>query len=258
MMKINFLNFNFFYKIIIFLLILLLAEGIFHFYYYLISQKFDFITYKMQTGYNNAIWSENGFIELLQVVFLLISTILFYYFLKKNFNYFKILLKSLIIFYFLGLLYYLFEEISWGQHFFGWQTTQFFLNINTQNETNFHNTSSILNELPRNLLLIWCSLSFFLVRFINDKFYIMKNLILPNINLKFISILILLFVIPDKLVDIFSLAPGHPALNNNEIFLNIFYEIISFNFIRLSELQELLFNLYILCHSYYLIKLRFV
>ena len=110
----------------------------FHFYYYLISQKFDFITYKMQTGYNNAIWSENGFIELLQVVFLSISTILFYYFLKKNFNYFKILLKSLIILYFLGLLYYLFEEISWGQHFFGWQTTQFFLNINTQNETNFH------------------------------------------------------------------------------------------------------------------------
>ena len=79
---------------------------------------------------------------------------------------------------------------------------------------------------------------------------------LPNINLRFISILILVFVIPDLLIDKFSLAPGHPALNNNEILLNIFYEIISFNFIRLSELQELLFNFYILCHSYYLMKLK--
>ena len=36
--------------------------------------------------------------------------------------------------------------------------------INHQNETNLHNTSSVFNELPRNLLLIWCSLSFIFVK----------------------------------------------------------------------------------------------
>lgn len=256
MNKITLIKFSFIYRIFLCFLVLLLIEGVFHFYYYLISQKFTFITYKEQTGYNNIIWSENGLVELLQVFFLLISIILFFNFLKKNFNYLNLNLKALKLLYLLGILYYFFEEISWGQHFFGWQTTEFFSKINTQNETNFHNTSSVFNELPRNLLLIWCSLSFVFVRLINDKFNRFKKFLLPNINLRFISILILVFVIPDLLIDKFSLAPGHPALNNNEILLNIFYEIISFNFIRLSELQELLFNFYILFHSYYLMNLK--
>ena len=256
MNKITLIKFSFIYRIFLCFLVLLLIEGVFHFYYYLISQKFTFITYKEQTGYNNIIWSENGLVELLQVFFLLISIILFFNFLKKNFNYLNLNLKALKLLYLLGILYYFFEEISWGQHFFGWQTTEFFSKLNTQNETNFHNTSSVFNELPRNLLLIWCSLSFVFVRLINDKFYRFKKFLLPNINLRFISILILVFVVPDLLIDKFSLAPGHPALNNNEILLNIFYEIISFNFIRLSELQELLFNFYILFHSYYLMNLK--
>ena len=256
MYKSIFIKFSFIYRIFLSFLVLLLIEGIFHFYYYLISQKFTFITYKEQTGYNNIIWSENGLVELLQVFFLLITIIFFFNFLKKNFNYSNLSFKAIKLLYLSGILYYFFEEISWGQHFFGWQTTEFFSKINTQNETNFHNTSSIFNELPRNLLLIWCSLSFVFVKFINYKFEKLKKFVLPNINLRFISILILIFVIPDKLIDNFSLAPGHPALNDTEILLNNFFLIISFNFIRLSELHELLFNFYILCHSYYLIRLK--
>ena len=76
----------------------------------------------------------------------------------------KKIVKTFIIIYFLGILYFFLEEISWGQHFFGWQTPEFFSNINHQNETNIHNTSSLFNELPRNLLLIWCSLSFVFVK----------------------------------------------------------------------------------------------
>jgi hypothetical protein len=158
--------------------------------------------------------------------------------------------------YLLGILYYFFEEISWGQHIFGWQTQEFFSNINSQNEINIHNTSSLFNELPRNLLLIWCSLSFIFVKILKTEFFSLKYIIFPNKNLKFISILILIFFVPDLLVDKLDLAPGHPAANDTEILLNIFFEIISFNFVRLSELQELLFNFYILWHSYYLNKVK--
>ena len=42
--------------------------------------------------------------------------------------------------------------------------------------------------------------------------------------------------------------------SDNEIFLNMLFEVISFNFIRLSELLELLFNYYVMSHSYYLAK----
>jgi hypothetical protein len=252
----NILKFNFFYKVFVYFVILLLFEGIFHFYYYIISQKIDFIPFKNQTGYNSIIWSENGLVEFLQLIFLLISAIFLVKFIKKTFNNINIILKTFIIMYMLGILYYFMEEISSGQHIFGWQTQEFFSNINSQNETNIHNTSSLFNELPRNLLLIWCSLSFIFVKILKTEFFSLKYIIFPNKNLKFISILILIFFVPDLLVDKLDLAPGHPAANDTEILLNIFFEIISFNFVRLSELQELLFNFYILWHSYYLNKVK--
>ena len=124
-------------------------------------------------------------------------------------------MKYFILFYFIGILYYFFEEISWGQHIFGWHTPEFFSNINTQNETNVHNTSNLLNELPRNLLLIWCSLSFLIFKLINFKSEYLNNFILPNSKLKIISLLILFFYIPNFLVDRFDIAPGHPAPKSN-------------------------------------------
>lgn len=46
------------------------------------------------------------------------------------------------------------EEISWGQHLFGWTTPEFWDAINDQHETNFHNTSAWLDQKPRLLLEI--------------------------------------------------------------------------------------------------------
>lgn len=44
------------------------------------------------------------------------------------------------------------EEISWGQHFFGWEAGDTFREINKQHETNLHNISSWLNQKPRALV----------------------------------------------------------------------------------------------------------
>lgn len=52
----------------------------------------------------------------------------------------------------LGALYFAGEEISWGQHFFGWQTPESWAGLNRQAETNLHNVNSLFNQLPRTLL----------------------------------------------------------------------------------------------------------
>ncbi len=44
------------------------------------------------------------------------------------------------------------EELSWGQHIFGWATPSGWNALNVQGETNLHNISSWLNQKPRALL----------------------------------------------------------------------------------------------------------
>jgi hypothetical protein len=55
---------------------------------------------------------------------------------------------------FLGLLFLLGEETSWGQHYFRWQTGEWFA-FNDQNETNLHNSADgWLDQKPRALLQV--------------------------------------------------------------------------------------------------------
>ncbi len=51
-----------------------------------------------------------------------------------------------------GSIYFCGEEASWGQHWMGWETPQAMSNLNDQDETNLHNTSSWLDQKPRLLL----------------------------------------------------------------------------------------------------------
>ncbi|MGR8918616.1 MAG: hypothetical protein ACU85V_03280 [Gammaproteobacteria bacterium] len=60
-----------------------------------------------------------------------------------------VLLMTLACVYFAG------EELSWGQHLFGWSTPEAFEQINDQQETNLHNISSWFDQKPRLLLEIW-------------------------------------------------------------------------------------------------------
>ncbi|MDW3095569.1 MAG: hypothetical protein R8G33_07850 [Gammaproteobacteria bacterium] len=54
----------------------------------------------------------------------------------------------------LGCIYYAGEEVSWGQHWFGWVTPESWMDVNDQGETNLHNTSALLDQVPRMLLTI--------------------------------------------------------------------------------------------------------
>ena len=247
-------NFKFFLWFFVLFIFILLIEGFYYHYYFKISLIFEFLPHENRSGYNSLIWSEMGIVEFLQVLMLIMSLFFVYKFISVNHIFFSKLLKITLSLYLIGLLYYLFEEISWGQHIFNWQSPSLFKVVNHQNETNLHNISSLFNELPRNLLLIWCSLSFLFVRIFKNNFTILKKLIYPNKNLKLISFLIMFFFIPDFFVG--KLGLEKEASNESEILFNYFLNIISFNFIRLSELQELLFNYYIVWHSFYLLRLK--
>lgn len=242
-------------RLFIFLIIIFLIEGFFRHFYYFISANLTFLTFRNISGHNEIIWDENGIIETIQVIFLFLSLIYFFLFLKNNKIKKSAILHFVLLTYFVGILYFFLEEISWGQHIFKWDSPSFFLNINKQSETNLHNISTIFNQLPRNLLIIWCGFSFLLIKFTflnNSNFF--KNFIYPDQNLKKISILVLVFFLPDFIIGKLDLFPGQNAVDSFDIKLAMILDIFTFNFVRLSELHELIFCYYILNHSYYLKK----
>lgn len=55
----------------------------------------------------------------------------------------------------LACIYFAGEEVSWGQWYFEWQTPEAVTQINDQNETNLHNTSTWFDQKPRTLVEIW-------------------------------------------------------------------------------------------------------
>jgi len=192
---------------------------------------------------------ENGFIENLQSTFLFLA-IIFLFISFKKFNHNK-LIKIFLTIKVIALIYYLGEEISWGQHFFKWISPDFFLNYNNQDETNLHNISNLLDQLPRTLVMIWCGLIPIIFYYLKKKFTFRNesNLImLPNKRLLYISIIFLIFFLPDFIVDKLSLHPGH-YIDGKDIEGAIFYDIISLNFLRLSEIHELIFCFYFLIYS---------
>jgi hypothetical protein len=52
----------------------------------------------------------------------------------------------------LACIYIAGEEMSWGQHFFHWNTPEYWAAVNRQDETNLHNTFDIFEKTPRLIL----------------------------------------------------------------------------------------------------------
>lgn len=282
-------SFRFFYNIILISILFLIIESYIQHYHYFFDQIIP-----LESSYNtlykytkshremalitNLIWSENGLVESIQIIFLFFAIIYFYNFLKKdhklNFRFSTILKYA----FFLGILYYLLEEISWGQHFFQWKSPVIFNQLNGQNETNLHNINNIFNQLPRNLIIIWSSLTFFIINLksiqLNQS---LSFFIYPSKNLKNISFLIIFFTLSQKIfqnffdsatileaVTIFENNSSSQTFwfewnsekvnNNLYIAMIIISDFLKFKFLRFSELQEVLFSYYILSHTYYLNK----
>lgn len=234
-----------------------------------------FFTYGDQVGgWNLFIWNENGVIETIQafILFITIGILLKLYLNKKDLIQNKII-KLFIILKIIFLSYFFLEEISWGQHIFKFETFSFLLDENSffynkQEETNFHNTSNLFNEIPRTLVIIWCSLSIIFFTKLNIKKEYLRTIIVPSKKLVIISLLLLLFVLPDFIFENLNIIENNKFLTVKEVNLNTIYHekivklnylvitklILTFNFFRLSELQELIIVYYFFWHSIFLYK----
>mgnify|MGYP001196441053 CR=1 FL=1 len=258
---------NKFFKIhfitLILFTIFLLIEGFLTYYSSKLSFYFDSFDIGVGGGYNAKIWNENGLIENIQVLLLIFSliNIIITIYHNKNYNN-DFILKYFLILYLLSVLYFLGEEISWGQHILEWDSNEFFLTYNSQKETNIHNISNLFNEIPKTFLTLWCGLSFLLFKylsFFNMNKIIYKKIIFPSKELKYISIMLLIFYIPEFSVDKLGFHQEnthHPRdiVYSKQILPSQIIDFFSFNFIKLSEYHELLFAYYIYNHSYFLKK----
>ena len=81
---------------------------------------------------------------------------------------------------------------------------------------------------------------------------------MPDVKIIFISYLLLIFILPDLILTKLGMV-DHSELHiiENDVFKGFNFSsmlkiILSFNFFRLSELQELLFAYYFLWHTLFL------
>ncbi len=201
-------------------------------------------------------WGETGFVETTQVILIFFALLLSIYlsikFKKKVEKLFLYLLS-------IGLFYYLGEELSWGQHYLHFETPQFLKSVNNQKEFNLHNISNLFDQVPRSIVFIICSFSFLYVLMYQKLFkkkIKYEYFILPNKNLSYLSIILIIISLPNFLDDKFNLELYNYFTNIWGIHLgNKIYELLTLNFIRLSEFQELIFAFYFLNYmialSYY-------
>ena len=232
-------------------LLLLLFEG----YYCKYSEQRINAKGSFCEKYLKNFWGESGFVETTQVVFIFIALILCIY---QSINLKKIVEKFILYTICICLFYYLGEEISWGQHYLKFETPQFFKNVNNQKEFNLHNISNLFDQVPRSFVFVICGFSFFYV-LIHKKLFKKElkysYLILPNNNLSYISIILLIVSFPDFINDKFNLKLYDYFTNIWGTHLgNKIYELSTLNYIRLSELQELIFAFYFLN---YMIALKY-
>ena len=63
-------------------------------------------------------------------------------------------LKTWLLILIAGAAYFALEEISYGQHMFGWGTADSWKALNDQDETNLHNVHALFDQVPRALLTL--------------------------------------------------------------------------------------------------------
>ena len=113
-----------------------------------------YVARMISLGSDKYIYGELGVIENLTVLFLCVAIISSFIYLKSKKKYNILIFRVWIILFLLGSIYYAGEEISWGQHYFGWGTPETWKDVNDQQETNLHNTAAIFDQIPRTLLSI--------------------------------------------------------------------------------------------------------
>ncbi|MBE7636970.1 hypothetical protein GUA87_08955 [Sneathiella sp. P13V-1] len=104
--------------------------------------------------YDNYVYGELGIVENATVLFLIPAVILGVVTIRNARILQFPLLTAWLVIQTLGMFYFMGEEASWGQHWFGWSNEGIFEN-HPRGETNIHNTNHWFDQKPKVLVEIW-------------------------------------------------------------------------------------------------------
>ncbi len=183
---------------------------------------------------------EHGAIENLTALFLLPTIVLGILLLAHRHKFPRPYIAIWFLLHGIGALYFAGEEISWGQHYFGWATPETVDALNDQGETNLHNMSSWLDQKPRLLLVFWAVIGGLFLPLLHWRGHIAiggqedwRYWIIPPAACMPVGLVIMLVRLPEEIFYAFD-------------------RVVPFPFdIRSSEVQELYLALFL---SFYLIS----
>lgn len=98
-------------------------------------------------GFRHVLFGESGLVEWLTVVFLAVA--IFYTLAALRARPRAGWFTAYLAVFALGAVYFAGEELSWGQHVFGWSTPEGWADFNDQGETNLHNSWPLFDQAPR-------------------------------------------------------------------------------------------------------------
>ncbi|MCG8326000.1 MAG: hypothetical protein MI673_10825 [Thiotrichales bacterium] len=190
--------------------------------------------------YRAWIEQENGFVELATPAILIAGIYHGVQAVRRNKPVLPGWIRGWIVIIILACFYFAGEELSWGQQIYGWTTPERLTEINDQNETNFHNTSSWFDQKPRLVLELWVLIGGVILplgQWLNKTGYAYGSwrywfwpsaVCLPS------AVIAILIRVPERIKDVFGLQPYS-------------YEL------RWSEIQELYFAAFL---SLYLLSIH--
>lgn len=150
---------------------------------------------------------ESGPHEILQFLLISASCIIFLRTLLKNSPKLSNWLKAWLMIAIICSFYVASEEISWGQSFFQWSTPEHWQKINNQNETNLHNTSRLLNQIPRYGLMVGILVGGLIIPILQqckDNLLPKKlEIIYPPMILSFLTVLLIIVTLGHKMSKMF-------------------------------------------------------
>ncbi len=187
--------------------------------------------------YIQALFTEYGFIENLTAIILLSCIVLVTYILVRQKAKKASLYTLWHILLLMGCIYFLGEELSWGQHLFGWYTPNNWATLNEQKETNLHNLYQLgylFSRWPENIVIASIVIGgIFLplyIRYAKRPKTFLTHWIMPTIVCLPTAVLVFIVRLPKRLIKY------------DPEFMTVLPQIIYF---RTSEIRECLTALFI-------------
>lgn len=168
---------------------------------------------------------EFGLVENLTVVFLLAAVVVALRTLRYRMGALHGVALGILA---LGAFLFMGEEISWGQHFFGFSTPEKMMEINRQHETNIHNINGtvefIFTKVIRSALSIGCVVGGLVIPFILCRKKVrfapgsLHFWLWPSFSGAFASLLVNTVGVPNKIANHFeSTLPSYYGPHTGEM-----------------------------------------